>query len=136
MSTLLQLLYVSRAVPGADVATVNNILHASRRRNARDDVTGCLLFTGRHFAQVLEGRPAAVGAVFDRIAQDPRHSRTRMLAQTRSTHRTYSDWSMGYLYDLAVEDEIDRLCAGGDCDPAAVDMLIGRMRPDSMLGAL
>lgn len=133
---LLQLLYVSRAAAECDAATVNAILHTSRRRNARDDVTGCLLFTGRHFAQVLEGRPAAVEAAFDRIAQDPRHARARTLTQHRSTRRTYADWSMGYLYDLGIEDEIQRLCEGGDCDPAAVDLLMGRMRPDSMLGPL
>ena len=79
MPALFQVFYVSRATAAFDTAEVQSILQASRRQNCRLGVTGCLLFSGHCFAQVLEGRQAVVGALTRRIAADPRHVGVRVL---------------------------------------------------------
>jgi hypothetical protein len=56
--TIRSLLYVSRsrvAMPGG-AAVVNAIVQGAVAWNGANGVTGALLFTERHFAQLLEGR--------------------------------------------------------------------------------
>src|SRR5687767_11481952 len=103
--SLRQIFYVSAAEGAMSPDDVNRILHASRRNNGKADITGCLLFSGRTFAQVLEGRPQAVEQLAARIAGDPRHSRLRVVATRDVQRRTYVSWSMAYLYSLDLEDE-------------------------------
>ncbi|MBD4618649.1 blue light sensor protein, partial [Xanthomonas citri pv. citri] len=56
------LLYASRSlVPPDDAeAAVEALVAVSRPRNAAVGVTGCLIFGGGRFAQILEGRQTAV----------------------------------------------------------------------------
>ena len=136
MPDVFQLFYVSRATAAFDDAAVKSILQASRRHNARFDVTGCLLFSGHCFAQVLEGRQAVVSALVRRIAADPRHAGVRVLAESRRQERDYGDWAMGYLFDLALEDDLETLLMIPDRSPVVVADVMERMRPDPVMGAL
>ena len=136
MPAVFQIFYVSRAAAGLDDARVQSILHASRRHNARHDVTGCLLFSGHCFAQVLEGRQAVVSALTRRIAADPRHVGVRVLSKTKRDEREYADWAMGYLYDLTLEDDLETLLMIPDRSPVVVADVMERMRPDPVMGAL
>ena len=136
MSAVFQIFYVSRATAAFDNAQVQSILHAARRDNARLDVTGCLLFSGHCFAQVLEGRESVVGALARRIAVDPRHVGVRVLSETQRAEREYADWPMGYLYDLNLEDDLETLLMIPDRSPVVVADVMERMRPDPVMGAL
>jgi FAD-dependent sensor of blue light len=136
MPSLLQLFYVSRARTGLDHAAIASILERSRWRNARLDVTGCLLFSGHCFAQVLEGAPAAVLALAQRIGADARHGTLRILGERRCEERDYADWSMGYLHDLNLEDDLETLLMIPQRSPAVVADVMERMRPDPVMGAL
>jgi len=136
MPAVFQIFYVSRAAAGLDDARVQSILHASRRHNARHDVTGCLLFSGHCFAQVLEGRQAVVSALTRRIAADPRHVGVRVLSETKRDEREYADWAVGYLYDLTLEDDLETLLMIPDRSPVVVADVMERMRPDPVMGAL
>ncbi len=62
MPAVFQTFYVSRARSAFDETAVQAILERSRRHNVSVGVTGCLLFSGRCFAQVLEGERAVVDA--------------------------------------------------------------------------
>jgi hypothetical protein len=136
MGRLLQTFYVSRAALPFDHASVQSILQISRRNNARIDVTGCLLFSGRCFAQVLEGDPAVVRALSRRIADDPRHSAVRFLFDVERREREYADWSMGYLHDLNLEDDLETLLMIPGRSSIVVAEVMERMRPDPVMGAL
>ena len=136
MSAVFQVFYVSRAAAAFDNAQVQSILHASRRQNARLDVTGCLLFSGDCFAQVLEGRQAVVSALARKIAADPRHVGVRVLSEGQRDERDYADWAMGYLYDLNLEDDLETLLMIPDRSPAVTADVMERMRPDPVMGAL
>ena len=136
MPAVFQVFYVSRATAALDNAQVQSILHAARRQNARLDVTGCLLFSGHCFAQVLEGPEPVVSALARRIAADPRHVGVRVLSQTRRQERDYADWSMGFLYDLTLEDDLETLLMIPDRSPVVIADVMERMRPDPVMGAL
>jgi hypothetical protein len=136
MSAVHQIFYVSRAAVAFDNAQVQSILHASRRHNARLDITGCLLFSGRCFAQVLEGGQAVVSALARTIAADPRHVGLRVLSERKREERDYADWAMGYLYDLNLEDDLETLLMIPDRSPVVMADVMERMRPDPVMGAL
>ena len=136
MSAVFQVFYVSRATTAFDNAQIQSILQASRRQNARLDVTGCLLFSGHCFAQVLEGRQAVVSALARKIAADPRHVGVRVLSEGQRDERDYADWAMGYLYDLNLEDDLETLLMIPDRSPAVTADVMERMRPDPVMGAL
>jgi hypothetical protein len=136
MSAVFQIFYVSRAATAFDNAQVESMLQASRRQNDRLDVTGCLLFSGHCFAQVLEGRQNVVSALTRTIAADPRHVGVRILSETQRDERDYADWAMGYLYDLNLEDDLETLLMIPDRSPVVTADVMERMRPDPVMGAL
>lgn len=136
MPAVFQVFYVSRAATAFDDAEVQSIVQASRRHNARLDVTGCLLFSGHCFAQLLEGAQPVVSALARRIAADPRHVGVRLLSETHRDERDYADWAMGYLYDLNLEDDLETLLMIPDRSPVVVADVMERMRPDPVMGAL
>ena len=136
MSAVFRIFYVSRASAAFDAASIRSILQASRRHNARLGVTGCLLFSGHCFAQVLEGAEPVVGALARRIAGDPRHSGMRFFSQSHCDERDYADWAMGYLYDLNLEDDLETLLMIPDRSPVVLADVMERMRPDPVMGAL
>ena len=135
MISVCQLFYVSRATSQFDSAVVQDVLQVARRNNRQLDVTGCLLYSGTFFAQVLEGRNEAVQPLAQRIALDPRHRDVRVLIENHRIDREYGDWSMGYLYDAQLADTLESLLQDGG-DPGSLSDIMGRMKPDTMMGAL
>lgn len=109
MSQLRRLFYVSRTPEHVDARVVNAILAASRRLNRQHDVTGALAYSGGYFAQVLEGDAAHLTALLQRIKRDPRHRDLTVVFERPITRRDYAEWSMGYLYDAKLSDELERL---------------------------
>jgi hypothetical protein len=136
MPTVFQTFYVSRASDPFDSAAIESVLRTARLNNARHHVTGCLLFSGHYFAQVLEGPHAAVTALVERIARDPRHAGLRVLAERERGEREFADWPLGYLHDLNVEDDLETLLMIPQRSAAVVADVIERMRPDPVMGAL
>jgi hypothetical protein len=136
MRPVFQIFYVSRATAPFDNAAVQSILQTSRRNNARVDVTGCLLFSGRCFAQLLEGDQDVVRALASRIVEDARHGELRFLFEAARDEREYGDWSMGYLHDLNLEDDLETLLMIPGSSPVVVADVMERMRPDPVMGAL
>ena len=136
MPSLSQFFYVSvRTVPH-DLAAVQHILQISRRNNRQLDVTGCLLIAGPLFAQVVEGRREVVEPLVERIGKDPRHHSVHVLVERQTSTRQYGEWSMGYFDDPGQEERLRRLLDGGRADARDLAGMMGRMRPDTVLGDL
>lgn len=136
MSQLRQVFYISRIAEGIDERAIRNILALSRRSNRMLDVTGCLSFTGGFFAQVLEGREEAIAELLPRIAVDHRHLDFRMVLDRRVTLREYPLWSMAYLASEALGDDIALLFASSEPTPRKAAQVMGRLKPDTVMGAL
>lgn len=100
MSSLHQLIYCSRNMISAGEADmereIREILHAARRRNRIDGITGALLFTAGCFAQVLEGSCEAIEHTFERIECDPRHAQVTVLRFAPIAERSFPNWAMAF----------------------------------------
>ena len=93
---LVSLVYVSFAVHDMSDAELKDILEVSRRNNKYKRITGMLLYRDGFFLQALEGEKAIVDALYDKIAQDPRHRSVLKVYEDVVDHRTFGDWSMGF----------------------------------------
>ena len=94
---LVRLMYASRAVPAVDQEELIAILKKSKANNPKLGVTGvlCACFDSRVFMQVLEGGRLAVNRLYNRIANDPRHTDVELLAYDEISERRFAGWSMG-----------------------------------------
>lgn len=104
-------------------ANVDDILAKSRINNARDDITGALLFNAGCFAQVLEGPLPRIEAAFERIQQDERHGEVSLLTLEPIVRRSFPNWSMGFV-GLSSEHAA-RFAGIGDVSGFEIDRLSG-----------
>ncbi len=104
--------YVSRSEIDPSVAdeAVATLVSAAQRSNVRRGLTGGLIFTRRHFAQVLEGETAQLNALLPRLSSDARHSAVTVIARRPIKRRFFFDWSLAYSgQPLWVDDHIETL---------------------------
>lgn len=94
---LFQLVYLSAAVAPFSPEELEELLRVSRRNNARDGVTGMLLYEAGSFFQVLEGEKGKVRDVFERISKDARHQRVVVLSERDIPAREFAGWTMGFV---------------------------------------
>jgi hypothetical protein len=96
---LIRLIYRSQnaiAVAGNRILIhYHDIVSRARERNARQDISGFLMFDRHRYYQILEGETALVDALYDRIKTDPRHTNIETLHRQEITKRGFPDWSMG-----------------------------------------
>ncbi len=100
MTQLYRVLYCSRnclsGKPETYPGEIKGILATSRINNARDGVTGGLLFSEGCFAQVLEGPLVMIESAFERIQCDERHRKVTVLQSGSITARDFPAWSMAF----------------------------------------
>ncbi len=92
---LVRLMYVSRAADSVNQNELVAILKKSKANNVGQGVTGVLCFSAGIFLQVLEGGRRAVSALYNKIANDPRHHDVVLLSYEEIGERSFAGWSMG-----------------------------------------
>ena len=92
---LVRLMYASRAAESVNQDELVAILKQSKHNNPDLGVTGVLCYSAGFFLQVLEGGRAPVNALYNRIAQDPRHREVLLLSYEEVEERSFAGWSMG-----------------------------------------
>jgi hypothetical protein len=113
---MLQLTYITLSTD-AEI-DIDAVLKVSRLNNARDGMSGLLIFDGVRFLQALEGEGAAVTRTFERIRADPRHRALVTLARREVDAPQFGDWSMAWTRvppvagSEALADTVDALTAG------------------------
>ena len=90
---LVRVFYVSAIAASATTVEIQTISSTAQIRNRRLDVTGVLVRSSHHFAQVLEGRQEAVEDIVRRVLNDDRHDRPRLLLEESIWRRAFSEWS-------------------------------------------
>jgi len=93
---MFQLVYISTARQPITADLLDEILHASRRNNVRDGLTGLLLAGSRRFLQALEGPDQAVLDAYARIKADPRHHAFVLLTGRAVDQPGFGHWSMAF----------------------------------------
>lgn len=101
-----RLAYVSRPRPDLPATEIPRIVLTSRANNARDRITGVLVYTGTDFAQLLEGERARVEALWRRIRDDDRHLDITPLLDEPDAAPWFPDWRMGYLADRGLARQL------------------------------
>ena len=96
---LVELLYCSISVaPQLTNVDIAQILASARRRNIAEEITGMLIYHRGEFVQILEGRKKSVQNVYeDFICPDPRHMAINKVLENTISHRSFNDWSMGFV---------------------------------------
>jgi hypothetical protein len=123
--TVHQLIYYSRnKMPGDDRAQLTNlrgILSTSQRNNARDGITGYLIFDKSWFVQILEGDRAKVSEAYTRIARDNRHAMSTVMNTRDVAERSFPEWTMGgIMRSVDVQEIYLSHGFGGPVDPTKV----------------
>ncbi len=90
-----RLAYISRLVSDAPERDLQEIERVSQRNNARDGITGVLIYIGGYFFQLIEGEDEAIDRLFDKLLRDTRHTDI-VLIQTELgvTERLFPQWAM------------------------------------------
>ena len=93
---MISLLYVSSSVlaAGEEERQLADIIAVAVPRNLSAGVTGALVHTGTHFAQVLEGERPAVESIMGSILIDPRHTDVSILDRVPLLRRSFPNWGM------------------------------------------
>lgn len=116
-SSLVRMIYVSRPKVSTP-EEYETILESSRRNNARDYISGALVWREDFNIQVLEGPRSSVSACFMRIASDPRHKDIHLVACTDVSHRLFAEWHMHSIQPVATHAVIlNRYTVIGKFDP-------------------
>lgn len=124
---LKRLVYVSRPTSHITEMNVQRIQWSSQVRNRRLDITGMLVFTGRHFAQVLEGREGALNELMLSVRGDPRHGDIRVLLDQRIDTRLFDGWAMTYASRYEFADELEALLGNDTVSASDVEHLMQRL---------
>lgn len=90
------IVYMSRAVRPLSDQDLQSLLDQCRHDNSLHNVTGVLFYSHGNIAQLIEGDPAVIEPLYEKIARDGRHSNVRQLVNKRITSRSFADWSMAF----------------------------------------
>lgn len=132
---LVAAVYVSSAARPFGADALLELLRHARRNNEAAGVTGMLLYRSGNFIQAIEGPAAAIDALLERIARDPRHTGMIRVMRRPIRSREFAGWSMGFddisNRDLACEpgfsDFLRRLAEGtATGDDAGIAMTLLR----------
>ncbi len=124
---LTRVFYVSEIAPGVTDVDMQVVLGIAQVNNRRLDVTGMLVQSDGHFAQVLEGRARVVAALMDRIRADARHVGVRVLLQETIVTRQFARWAMGLIRRDDMVEEMHLLHRDGCADEAKARAMIASL---------
>ena len=91
-----QLNYRSKASSSLVLEDLDQILQTAKNFNDHKNITGCLIYHGGHFVQILEGNKKDLLELYKNIQKDPRHCQTTLLWEAFVEKRYFSDWNMAY----------------------------------------
>ena len=103
---MIELVYFSQADDNLSSEDISKILKRARHFNAKNNITGCLLYHNKEFLQILEGEKKTVLDLFALIKKDKRHSNVLVLGEDKKNERMFSDWHMAFhKFDSHLEEE-------------------------------
>ena len=94
MKSLVSLIYASRSTESFAEHEIPDLLQQIRIANAKQQITGMLLYIRGFFLQVLEGPPEQVDAVFSKLQGDKRHTQVRLISREPVPERAFEGWNM------------------------------------------
>ncbi len=93
---MFELIYHSMALETLNATDIQDILVGARDFNARNDITGCLLYHNHRFIQILEGEERIIRQLFGSIERDRRHTNVMLLETGTKAVRLFDRWNMAF----------------------------------------
>lgn len=90
------LIYVSYAVEHFTQDRLKELLRRCVEKNESQGVTGMLLYIEGKFIQVLEGEKEVILRIYDKILNDERHRKVKVIIEGVIAKRNFPNWSMGF----------------------------------------
>lgn len=100
---MFEIIYISKAAKELKAKDLENIMNLSQHLNYKNSVTGCLLYTGKNFLQILEGQRSTLENLIFKIRRDRRHSELKIVSARQKEKRSFSAWGMA-LVNLSKEN--------------------------------
>jgi hypothetical protein len=91
-----QLIYLSQATRPLSPKALTCLVDQARQTNARQHLTGALVYSNKRFIQLLEGEQAALEAAYARIGQDPRHQHLCKIVHYPIAARHFAEWPLAF----------------------------------------
>jgi hypothetical protein len=91
-----QLIYLSQATRPLSAKALTGLVEQARQGNARQHLTGALVYSNKRFIQLLEGEQAALEQVYARISQDSRHQHLCQVAYNPISARRFTEWPLAF----------------------------------------
>ncbi len=114
-SALYAIVYVSKAARPLTLEELRSIHVRAQTRNAKDAVTGVLLYSDGAFMQYLEGPAHGLTRAYERIKPNPWHYGLIDLYREPIVEREFSEWSMAFrmvgAFGRSSESEQDEVLA-------------------------
>lgn len=92
-----QIIYSSVSSTPMQLDELEDILEQAQGNNARNGVTGALVYVDGFFLQILEGEKQTAQDLMQRIAKDLRHETVTVLREGEIPVGAFSDWKMAYV---------------------------------------
>ncbi|MDG5492342.1 BLUF domain-containing protein [Psychroserpens sp. SPM9] len=90
------IIYQSKAKAEFTIAQIDMMLLKAKQFNKTHNISGCIIYNGHKFLQIIEGQKADIIKLYAKIKADQRHENVITLIET-STHDTlWDDWSMAF----------------------------------------
>lgn len=103
---MIRLLYHSEITSHMDEHEVQAIVEKANVNNAKENVTGLLLWDGRYFLQCLEGEEKAVYSLYNKIKEDKRHAKVALTGLIKIRFRMFEKWNMGLVGKESLSEEV------------------------------
>ncbi|MGV0962338.1 MAG: BLUF domain-containing protein [Polynucleobacter sp.] len=93
---LISISYISKATQDMGVLALMRLTDQAAQLNQKLGLSGVLFYENQHFGQILEGPRAEVTKIWEKIQQDPRHHKVRLLKIEEIKERSFPAWSMRF----------------------------------------
>ena len=93
---LISVSYISKATQEMGVLALMRLTDQAAQLNQKLGLSGVLFYENQHFGQILEGPRAEVTKIWEKIQQDPRHHKVRLLKIEEIKERSFPAWSMRF----------------------------------------
>jgi hypothetical protein len=90
------LTYFSTASRHLTAEELETLHQQCRESNARNAITGMMLYKHGNFLQVIEGPTQAIGDLYSRLQVDPRHKELALVSDKFIEYREFPNWTMGF----------------------------------------
>ena len=94
-NNLYRIVYISHSTINDKelAAQLENIQQGSSTRNAKQKISGQLIYCEHLFIQTLEGQSDALNSLIETIKQDKRHTGFKVIFSGKVCERDHPDWS-------------------------------------------